>query len=63
MVSHKNYNLNANEDFINFLTSMLITCFIDNFTMGMKSQSIVYLQIGSKHIDRQIDRQILDFGP
>ena len=50
MVSHKNYNLNVNEDFVMFLTSKLITCFIDGFTSGMKSQTIAYLLIGSAHI-------------
>ena len=43
-------NLNDNEDFVIFLTSKLITCFIDGFTSGMKSQSIAYLLIGSAHI-------------
>ena len=46
----QNYNLNVNEDFVMFLTSKLITCFIDGFTSGMKSQSIAYLLIGSAHI-------------
>ena len=50
MVSHKNYNLNANEGFVMFLTSKLITCFIDGFTSKMKSQSIAYLLNGSEHI-------------
>ena len=50
MVSHKNYNLSANEDFVIFLTSKLITCFIDGFTLKMKSQSIAYLLNGSEHI-------------
>ena len=50
MVSHKNYNLNANEGFVIFLTSKLITCFIDGFTLKMKSQSIAYLLNGSEHI-------------
>ena len=50
MVSHKNYNLNVVEDFVNVLTSKLIVCFIDGFTSGMKSQSIVYFLIGSAHI-------------
>ena len=50
MVSHINDNLSVNEDFVMFLTSKLITCFIDDFTFGMKSQSIVYLLIGSAHI-------------
>ena len=43
MVSHKNHNLSANEGFVIFLTSKLITCFIDSFTSKKKSQSIVYL--------------------
>ena len=46
----QNYNLNINEDFVMFLTSKLIMCFIDGFTSGMKSQSIAYLLIGSAHI-------------
>ena len=33
-----------------FLTSKLITCFIDGFALQMKSQSIVYLLNGSEHI-------------
>ena len=49
MISHKNYNLNVNEGFVIFLTSKLIMYFIDGFTSGMKSQSIVYLLIGSAH--------------
>ena len=43
MVSHKNYNLNANESFVIFFTSKLITCFIDGVTLKIKSQSIAYL--------------------
>jgi hypothetical protein len=50
MKSHKNYNLNANEGFIVFFTSKLITCFIEGFTSKMKSQSIAYLLNGSEHI-------------
>ena len=50
MVSLKNYNLNANEGFVIFLTSKSITCFIDGFTLKMKSQSIAYLLNGSEHI-------------
>jgi hypothetical protein len=50
MVSHKNYNLNVNEDFVIFLTSKLILFFIDAFTSGMKSQSMAYLLGGSAHI-------------
>ena len=50
MVSHINYNLSANEGFVIILTSKLITCFIDGFTLKMKYQSIVYLLNGSEHI-------------
>ena len=32
------------------MTSKLITCFIDGFTLIMKSQSIAYLLNGSEHI-------------
>ena len=49
MVSQKNYNLNANEDFVLFLTSKLIICFNDSFTLKRKSQSIAYLLNGSDH--------------
>src|ERR1700738_2481662 len=41
IVSEKNYNLNANEDFVIFLTSKLITCFIDGFTLKMKSSQLL----------------------
>ena len=50
MVSHTNYNLNVNEGFIMFLTSKLITCFIDGFISEMKSQSIASSLMGSAHI-------------
>ena len=50
MISHKNYNLNGNEEFVIFLTSKLITCFIGSFTLKMKSKSIVYLLNGSEHM-------------
>ena len=50
MVSDKNYNLSANEGFVIFLTSKLITCFIDGFTSKMKFQSIAYLFNGNEHI-------------
>ena len=50
MVRHKIYNLGANEDFVIFLTSKLITCFIDNFISKMKSQSNAYLLNESEHI-------------
>ena len=51
MVSHIYYKvLNINKDFVIFLTSKLITCFIDSFTSKMKSQSIAYLLNESEHI-------------
>ena len=50
MVSHKNYNLCANEGFVIFLTSKIITCFIDGFTSKMKFQIIAHLLNGSEHI-------------
>ena len=50
MVSHKNYNLSANEGFVIFLTSKVITCFICGFTLKMKSQPIAYLLNGSEDI-------------
>ena len=46
MISHKNYNLSANEDFVIYLTSKLITCFIGGLTLKMKCQSIAYLLNG-----------------
>jgi hypothetical protein len=49
-VSHKNYNLSANEGFVIFLTSKLMTCFIDGFILKMSSESIVYLLNRSEHI-------------
>ena len=50
MVNHKNYNLNVNEEFAMFFTSKLITCYVDDFSLKKKSQSIVYLLNGSQHI-------------
>ena len=47
---NKNYNLSASEVFVMFLTSKLITCFIDGFTSKRKSQSIAYLLYASEHI-------------
>jgi hypothetical protein len=46
----QNYSLTANEDFVMFLTSKLITCFIDGFTLGMKSQANAYSQSQSAHV-------------
>ena len=56
MISYKNYNLSANEGFVTFLTSKLITCFINGFTLKTNSQSIAYLLNGSEDI-----HWILDF--
>ena len=50
MVSHKNYNLSASDDFVKKLTYELITLFIDDFTLKLKSQSTAYLLNGSEHI-------------
>ena len=50
MLSYKNYNLNANEGFVMFLTSKLIKCFFDSFTLKRKSQSSAYLLNGIEHI-------------
>ena len=50
MVSHKNYSHT-----VMFLTSKLITCFVDGFTLEMKSQSIAYLLSGSAHIHWILD--------
>jgi len=55
MVSHKNYNLDVNKEFVVFLTFRLIVCFIDGFASGMTSRSIAYLRIGSAHIYRTLD--------
>ena len=55
MVSRKNYNLNANEGFVIFLTSKLITCFIGSFTLIMKPQSIALLLNGNEHIYSNLD--------
>ena len=50
MVNHKKYNLSANEGFVIFLTSILITWFIGGLTLNMKFQLIVHLLNGSEHI-------------
>lgn len=42
MVSHISYNLYVYDDFVIFFASKFIICFIDDFPLGMKSQSIVY---------------------
>ena len=48
MVSHKDCNLSANEGFVMYLASKLITCFVDGFTSKRKSQSIACLLNGSQ---------------
>ena len=50
MASHRKYILSANEGFVMFLTSKLITYFIDGFASKGKSQSIAYLLNESEHI-------------
>ena len=50
MATHKKYHLYANEECIISLSFTLMTCFMDGFTLGMKSQSIAYLLSGSKRI-------------
>jgi hypothetical protein len=50
IVSHKNYNLGVNKGFGKKITSKLIICFIDGFTLKRKSQSIACLLNGSEHI-------------
>src|ERR1700737_2020045 len=41
IVSDKNYNLNVDEDFVIFLTSKFITCFIGGFTLKMNSNQLL----------------------
>jgi hypothetical protein len=50
MVSCKIYNLNANEDFVVFLTSKIITWFIGSFTLKLNLQPIAYLLKVGEHI-------------
>ena len=54
-VSHKNCNLGANEEFVMFLTSKLITCFIEGFTSKKIPINCLYTQWKWTYI--------LDFGP
>ena len=58
MVSHKSYNINANEDFILFLTSEVITFFYKHFHSIMKSQSIASLLSGGTHTHTHTQRYI-----
>ena len=55
MGSYKNCNFNANQGIVIFLTSKLITCFTDNFTLKMKSQSIAYILNDNEHVYRILD--------
>ena len=50
MISHKNYNLSANEGFVIFLLPSLLHVFFDGFTLKFNSQLITYLLNGSEHI-------------
>ena len=45
MVSHKNYHLNANEEYFISLTSKLITHFIDSFTSGWNPNQLLICQV------------------
>ena len=54
MVSHKNYNLSANEGFVRVLISKLIISFIDGFSTKQNSQSIAYLLNESEHTHTHI---------
>ena len=58
IVSHNNYNFSASEGFVIFLTSKSKTCFIDDFTLIMKSQSTAYLLNGSEHICWILDLKV-----
>ena len=51
MASCKNYNLNANEDFVIILTSKLIAWFIGGFTLKMNLQPMIaYILNENEHI-------------
>ena len=53
---HIHYSLNTNEDFVLFLASKIITCFINihlhafGYTSELKTQTITYLLRGSEHV-------------
>ena len=55
MISSRNYNLNANESFVIFLTSKLITSFIGGVALTMKPQSIAHFLNESEHIYWNLD--------
>jgi hypothetical protein len=50
MISHKNYNLSANEGFVTFPTSTTMTCYIDGFTSKTNSQSTVDFLDENEHV-------------
>ena len=50
MKSHKNYNLNANEEFVLLLTFKFVIWFFGGFTLKSKFRSIAYLLNVSEHI-------------
>ena len=53
MVSYKHYNIDANEDCVKFLTSKLITCFIDTlFTKWMHTHTHTYIWFGTLKVKR-----------
>ena len=56
MISHNKHNLGANEAFVMFLISKLITCFIDGLTSQKEVPINCLLLNESEHI-------LLDFGP
>jgi hypothetical protein len=60
VINYKNYTFNVNEDFVMFLISKLITCFINGSTSGMKSQSVAYLPIGKVRIKQSYLCFLLD---
>lgn len=62
-LSHINDNLSANEGFIIFVNIKLMTCFIDNFTSKMKSQSIAYLYNGSAKNTNALNAGYTDMRP
>ena len=50
VISHESYNPGANEGFVTFSTSTIMTCFIDGFTSKTKYESIFYFRIESEHV-------------
>ena len=50
ILTYNNYNPDANEGYVIFSTSKLITCFIEGFTLKMKSQLITCVLNRSEHV-------------